>query len=254
MSTSPGSPGGKGPTVTTEEKSPNRSRANELKARISNPRISSKTLDVLRAFDEGNENKAANLIEGEGSEWADQVSDRQETVLHRAVELDYERVVVSVTQRYKGAVDACDKYGRTPLHYVSTKPHAAAIARVLLEAGSPVDAPDCQNLTPLHTLVWRAKEEKATVANEIRLITLMEHLLDNGAEVNTRDVFGDSPLHDAVRKANKDMMKLLLENGADSECRNFDGKTPQDLVQDLRDLPDSISKAMLDKLLRSINE
>ncbi|EEU33664.1 uncharacterized protein NECHADRAFT_18304, partial [Fusarium vanettenii 77-13-4] len=93
-------------------------------------------------------------------------------------------------------------------------------------AGSPVDALDCQNLTPLHTLVWRPKEEEAKVADKTRPTTLVKHLLDNGAEVNTRDVFGDSPLHDAVRKADMEMSKLLLEHGADSECRNFDDKTP----------------------------
>lgn len=201
MSTSPGWSGGKGPTVTTtaapSEKPPDRSRANEPKTRVEKALatparlVSIRTLNVLRAFDDGNQNQAANLIEREGFEWAYQVGDRQETVLHQAVELDYERVVVNLTQRYKGAVDACDKFGRTPLHYVSTRPHAAAIAQNLLEAGSPVDALDCQNLTPLHTLVWRPKEEEAKVADKTRPTTLVKHLLDNGAEVNTRDVFGN---------------------------------------------------------------
>ncbi|RSL77330.1 hypothetical protein CEP51_009168 [Fusarium floridanum] len=210
-----------------------------------------RTRKVLQALEEGNENQAANFIEQEGFEWADHVGGRKETVLHRAVELDYQQVVVSITKRYKGAVDACDRYGRIPLHYVTTKPHAANIAQVLLEAGSSVDALDCQNLTPLHTMVWRPKEEESIGADEIHPTTVMKHLLDNGAEVNTRDVFGDTPLHDAVGKADKELIKLLLEHGADSECRNFDDKTPQDLV---RDLPDSIDKAMLDRLLRSVNE
>ncbi|RSM11701.1 hypothetical protein CEP52_002936 [Fusarium oligoseptatum] len=196
---------------------------------------------VLQALEEGKENQAANFIEQQGFEWADHVGSRKETVLHRAVELDYEQVVVSITKRYKGAVDACDRYGRIPLHYVTTKPNAANIAQVLLEAGSSVDALDCQNLTPLHNLVWRPKEEESMGVDEIHPTTVMKHLLDNGAEPTAR----------CCRESGRGNDEALTGARADSECRNFNDKTPQDLV---RDLPDNIDKATLDRLLRSINE
>ncbi|RSL47665.1 hypothetical protein CEP54_013286 [Fusarium duplospermum] len=269
MSTSPGWSERKQATVTTtaallSQELPDWRRSDKHSAMADEPKTrvgkshtsltrpdSIRTRKVLQALKAGNKNQAASFIEQEGFEWADHVGDLGETVLHWAVELDYEEVVLSITKRYKGAVDACDQYDRIPLHYVTTKPNAANIVQVLLEASSSVDALDCQNLTPLHTLVWRPKEEESMAMDEIQRTIAMKHLLDNGAEANTRDVFGDSPLHDAVGKADAKMMKLLLEHGADSECRNFDDKTPQDLV---RDLPDNVDKAMLNGLLRSINE
>ncbi|KAF2195821.1 hypothetical protein K469DRAFT_546051, partial [Zopfia rhizophila CBS 207.26] len=51
-------------------------------------------------------------------------------------------------------------------------------------------------------------------------------LLDNGAEVNTRGKFGESPLHNASRKANEPMILLLLQNGADLDSSNDEKESP----------------------------
>src|SRR5262245_45397257 len=41
---------------------------------------------------------------------------------------------------------------------------------------------------------------------------------------------GDSPLHDACREANDDVMRSLLKYGADPESRNNSGATPEAVV------------------------
>lgn len=51
-------------------------------------------------------------------------------------------------------------------------------------------------------------------------------LLEKKVNLNTRDVlFGNTPLHEAVRGGNDEIASLLLENGADPELKNNDGDT-----------------------------
>jgi len=58
-------------------------------------------------------------------------------------------------------------------------------------------------------LIESVKQEKVDVARD---------LLKKGAEVNTRDSEGRTPLHHAMDKMNKEMMILLMENGADVDA------------------------------------
>ncbi|TDA41701.1 MAG: hypothetical protein DSO07_03190 [Thermoproteota archaeon] len=54
----------------------------------------------------------------------------------------------------------------------------------------------------------------------------VKELLDRGADVNAKDIFGDTPLHIAARNGHLDIVKLLLERGADVNARNESGDTP----------------------------
>ena len=51
-------------------------------------------------------------------------------------------------------------------------------------------------------------------------------LLENGADVNTKDNNGDTPLHCAVSSGKKNMVELLIAKGADVNARNKKGLTP----------------------------
>ncbi|XP_072177644.1 poly [ADP-ribose] polymerase tankyrase-2-like [Diadema setosum] len=55
-------------------------------------------------------------------------------------------------------------------------------------------------------------------------------LLRNGADANARDNWNYTPLHEAAIKGKIDVCIVLLQNGADSHIRNTDGKTPLDLA------------------------
>ena len=58
-------------------------------------------------------------------------------------------------------------------------------------------------------------------------VELVRLLIQEGADVNAQDEDGDSPLHSAmVRADNYDVARTLLENGADLSSRAIDGKTP----------------------------
>jgi ankyrin repeat protein len=57
---------------------------------------------------------------------------------------------------------------------------------------------------------------------------MVEVLLIHGAEVNVQDNGGDTPLHDAARRGQKDIVELLLAKGADTNARDNSGRTPAD--------------------------
>ena len=70
------------------------------------------------------------------------------TLLHFAAVRGYHEVA-RVLVKAGSKVDATDKGGKTPLHWAAFHGHPE-VARVLVEAGCKVDATDKQGQTPLH--------------------------------------------------------------------------------------------------------
>ncbi|XP_017772298.1 PREDICTED: tankyrase [Nicrophorus vespilloides] len=59
-----------------------------------------------------------------------------------------------------------------------------------------------------------------------------ELLVKHGASVNVADLWKFTPLHEAAAKGKYEIVKLLLKHGADPGKKNRDGATPLDLVRD----------------------
>ena len=60
---------------------------------------------------------------------------------------------------------------------------------------------------------------------------IVELLLANGANVNALDyVREDTPLHDVASRGHKEIAALLIDNGADVNAKDIDGTTPLDLA------------------------
>ena len=90
------------------------------------------------------------------------------------------------------------------------------LVKALIDGGADVNAEDEDKLgeTPLHDAVIRGYGE----------ISIL--LIEQGADVNARDVRGLSPVHAAAWRGNLDMVALLITIGADINARDQDGVTP----------------------------
>jgi ankyrin repeat protein len=109
--------------------------------------------------------------------------------------------------------------GYTALHFAAffAKPEAA---RILLEAGAPVDvvAANEMRVQPLHS---------AAAGRQIEICRL---LLAAGADVDAQQAGGFTPLHEAAQNGDPEMVELFLSAGADPLATTDDGRTAADLA------------------------
>lgn len=119
------------------------------------------------------------------------------------------------------AVGARSTDGYTALHFAAffAKPEAA---RILLEAGAPVDAVATNEMRvePLHS---------AAAGRQIEICRL---LLAAGASVDARQAGGFTPLHEAAQNGDPEMVELFLSAGADPTAATDDGKSAADLAEE----------------------
>jgi len=110
----------------------------------------------------------------------------------------------------------CARKGRhpslLPLHQAILR-RKGDIARLLIESGADLNAPDGSRRTPLHLCVERDLPELATV------------LLSAGAEPDALDKAGWTPLHNAAAKDRLAVAKALLHGGADPAALSKRGGT-----------------------------
>ncbi|KAJ3496634.1 hypothetical protein NLG97_g2517 [Lecanicillium saksenae] len=89
-----------------------------------------------------------------------------------------------------------------------------SLVRLLLEKGTPQDAPNERGSTPLHYSVKGGQEATARL------------LLDNGANLEAQNYFHQTPLHFAADEGNLAMVKLFLDRGANPSVADVSGHTP----------------------------
>jgi len=139
------------------------------------------------------------------------------TALHLAAEKGHLEIVDLLLQ--SGAeVDAVNNDGYTALYKAVSSGHTDVV-RLLLEHNTDVNIKDTNDLAPLHVAVDGGYEE------------IVNLLLARGADVNIKDKTGIySPLYLAILGGYTDILKTdivkqLIEYGADIESKNSDGDT-----------------------------
>jgi len=130
-------------------------------------------------------------------------------------ENDYDGIKM-LTDSY--GIDCYDSYKRTFLILAASKGNEAVL-KYLIEKGADIDFQDKNGYCALHF---------AAQNNEIGIA---EILLDNGANSNLRDLYGNPPIWTAIfnSKEGFSIVKLLLENNADIETKNNHGKSPKEM-------------------------
>jgi ankyrin repeat protein len=109
-----------------------------------------------------------------------------------------------------------------PLHAASYN-GSPEIARVLLENGANPNAlehPDYSDGAALHIASYNLNVG----------ITIVEILLEYGANVDLRNEAGWTPLHEAAYNLNLQVLVVLLNRGADPHAKTNKGETPFQLT------------------------
>jgi ankyrin repeat protein len=121
------------------------------------------------------------------------------------------------------AINRVDEDGRTILmHAILADKASVEVIMLLIQNGANVKlAEPAQQWTPLH---FAARDNRADI---------VKVLLENKAEVDARDVFGNTPLWRAVMnfKGDDKAIRLLLSHGADKNLANKHGVSPLSISQ-----------------------
>jgi len=185
-----------------------------------------------------------------------------QTPLHYAIKYRYNKVALVLIE-HEADVNAIDNQDWTPLHYAA-KLSNDKVARKLIELGVNVNAKDNSGWTPLHitvrfehdnvtpTLIEHGADVNAKTNNgntpldlaknkaiptllrvhggktgaELALQGVKRRIAEN-ANVNPKGKNGRTLLHNAAEKGWKDVIVLLLKNGADVNAKDNNGMTPR---------------------------
>ena len=77
-------------------------------------------------------------------------------------------------------------------------------------------------------------------------MTTAKILLEANAQVNVADKVGCTPLHWAAQQKSPELLKLLLDKGADPAAKDHRGLTAHDVTQQVQlDLPLDVKERLL---------
>lgn len=173
-----------------------------------------------------------------------------ETPLHWAVENGQKAFVRILLEHGAKLSPRTRFYQLTPLH-IAADLHATDIAESLIEAGAEIEARTNGGWTPLHVAVDRNADQIVglllakganidarnnsgeSVLHFVASVSfnLYRLLLENSADIDPRDEYDATPLIYAAGNGRHDLVELLLERGASTECIDIDGNSAAQMAR-----------------------
>ncbi|MBI3911520.1 MAG: ankyrin repeat domain-containing protein [Armatimonadetes bacterium] len=177
-------------------------------ARVGDIAIATALLDAGANVDAAG--TAATPISGTALHWAGYYADQEMA-----------RLLLS-----RGAdINARNAEGMTPLMtalYYGRGGRGGSVALLLMEHGADVGVSDCFGGTALSYV--------ANLVDEPTSVLLADKIIAGGARIDTRMVGGRTPLIAAIARGREQLVRLLLNRGADPTARTDDGRSAAELV------------------------
>jgi ankyrin repeat protein len=172
---------------------------------------------------------------------------RGQTPLSKAAEMGKVHLVNLLLEVGRSDANSKDSYGRTPLVLAAMRGHTA-IVQALLANGAGDAGQYSKHTAPLTWAAQRGHEAIVKLLlessvydvshdsmNEALILavdggydSVVEAILDNGADLEIRSIVGRTPLISAARRGHDLLVKRLLEKGADLSSRCDYGFTALD--------------------------
>ncbi|CAH1635023.1 unnamed protein product [Spodoptera littoralis] len=141
------------------------------------------------------------------------------TAMHRAIEKNSLEAVKTLLE-LGASPNYKDGKGLTPLYLSVTNKTDPLLCETLLHDHATIGATDLQGWQEVHQACRNG------------LVQHLDHLLFYGADMNSRNASGNTPLHVCAVNAQDSCARQLLFRGCDKEALNFANQTPyQDIIK-----------------------
>ena len=146
------------------------------------------------------------------------------TPLHYALHNDYVPMA-KVLLDYNASINTQDSVGNTLLHYAAIFGRVDIVKLFLQKKDTFKDEQSKNGYTPLNLAVSHIHPDHSNEKQQIEIAKLLIDAFPHWMDINGERE-GYYPLHNAIVKNSLNMVKLLVEKGANLEVKNSKGQTP----------------------------